>query len=187
MALDCFLCQLQSPQISLIVRQCKPKCIKEAVDVTLEVESYLFSINYGSCRSQNECETSTSVSSEAPILQLESIVEGLQNLQLRLVNLEAAVQCFTQCQLKDKSDHTIVCYRCKQPGHYSRGCASSSQKQWRRDTLSSKVYTVPAFSVNSITSYYLQCNVSDVLVSFLVDTGAGVSSIATYGIRQNLT
>ena len=38
-----------------------------------------------------------------------------------------------------------------------------------------RTYNVPALSVNSVTSYYLQGCVSDVSVSFLVDTGAGVS------------
>ena len=174
LALDHFLRQLCAPQISLAVRQRKPKCVKEAVDVTLEVESYLFSINRDYRASQDENAISANASSETPIQQLESMVEALHNLQLRLANLEAAIQYPKQSQLEDKSDHTTICYRCKQPGHFARGCAFNSRKQWRRELPSSKGQTLPALSVNSVTSYYLQGNVSDVVVSFLVDIGAGV-------------
>jgi len=60
-AFDHFLGQLQSPQISLYVRQHKPKNVKQAVDATLEVESYLLSINH-------KCEISASTSTnDAPI------------------------------------------------------------------------------------------------------------------------
>ena len=59
--------------------------------------------------------------------------------------------------------------------HYDKGCASNRQKRWWQSPTNKNIYNVPALSINSVTSYYLQGCVSDVSVSFLVDTGAGVS------------
>ena len=93
-ALDHFLGQPQLPQISLYVKQYKPKSVKEAVNATLEVESYWLSIDW-------ECEISANTSNnDEPIQQLESIIKVLENLQLRLVNLESTVHCTQHNQFK---------------------------------------------------------------------------------------
>ena len=60
-------------------------------------------------------------------------------------------------------------------GHYARGCASDREKRWEQSPPNGKIHNVPALSMNSVMSYYLQGHVSDVPVSFLVNTGAGVS------------
>ena len=64
-ALDHFLGHLQPPQISLYVRQQKPKSVKQVVDATLEVESYRLSID-------QECKVSSASTNGESIQQLEA-------------------------------------------------------------------------------------------------------------------
>ena len=93
-ALDHFLGQLQLPQISYYVRKHKPNSVKQAVDFTLGVESSRLSIDQECKISEN---TSTNVE---PIQQLERVIKVLEDLQLRLVNLESVVQCTNTTNLR---------------------------------------------------------------------------------------
>ena len=103
------------------------------------------------------------------------MAETLKDIQLKIANCEITPSAIWKSQPKVTSHHTIVCWKCKQMGHYARGCASNRQKRRWWSPTNKNIYNVPALSVNNVTSYYLQGCVSDVSVSFLVDTGAGVS------------
>ena len=85
--------QLNPQQVSLAVKQRKPKCVREAVDAALEVESYLIAWHrYDREKQRNEAvredRISTTVASSTHLQQLERIVETLKDIQLRLMNCE---------------------------------------------------------------------------------------------------
>ena len=86
----------------------------------------------------------------------------------------------------------VICYCCGQAGHFARGCAQARSRsdapvplgattvrnieQNAPHTSSSPQHNVPqTFTINNVLSYLLSCNIYDMPVSFLVDTGAGVS------------
>ena len=71
----------------------------------------------------------------------------------------------------------IICRKCKQPGHYARGCASGRSVP-NTSVVSDKGpqnQQSQTMSINGVTSCYLSGMVFDISVSFLVDTGAAVS------------
>jgi len=85
-SLMCYLDQLESQQMSLAVRQCKPKTVGEAITATLEFESHLKASVADYSKNQSD-ESSTA---NQPIHQLQCLVDTLNQLQQRLANLEAS-------------------------------------------------------------------------------------------------
>ena len=82
------------------------------------------------------------------------------------------------------SSGTIVCRRCHQPGHYARGCAANVNQQAPRFERSAgngtyggpnNVPNMQDVNINNVSSYFVLGFVYECPVSFLVDTGAGVS------------
>ena len=77
----------------------------------------------------------------------------------------------------------IVCRRCHQPGHYARGCAANVNQAPRFERSAGNwTYGGPSnapdmqdVNINNISSYFVLGCVCECPVSFLVDTGAGVS------------
>ena len=67
------------------------------------------------------------------------------------------------------------------PGHYARGCAAgrsySQQKEQNQEPKTEQPlnHSTQSFSINNVSSYLLPCCMNDIPVSFVVDTGAGVS------------
>ena len=101
---------------------------------------------------------------------------ALQQVQSRLEKLETASTNVTRWNAEQRpprrvSDRTRdQVGRCKQPGHYARGCAS------RRNQGDNDIeQNAPVTSINNITSYFVCARVLGAPVAFLVDTGAGVS------------
>ena len=74
----------------------------------------------------------------------------------------------------------VVCWRCGQPGHFARGYAQPrpniSQETARTNPVELNV--PPTFSINNVSSYLLSCSIYNSPVSFLIDTGAGVSLLS---------
>ena len=183
-----FLTQLKPLQISLAVRQRRPKSVREAVHATLEFESYAKVAH--SADVCHEVPPTRAASNEQSIHQLQCLTEALQQLHSRLVALEVVSptelhephtksehnkseqvrqqQSHKQGRHKPRT-HTVICRKCKQPGHFARGCAGLQ--------ISSHNHEQSPLAINTVTSFYLSGTISGFSVSFLVDTGAGVSLI----------
>ena len=107
LALDRLLSQLNPQQVLLAVKQRKPKCVREAVNAALEVESYLIAwYEYDREKQHNEAlredRIPTTTASHTHLQQLEKIVE---TIQLRLVNCEVTQ---TQCNRVNPGIHHIA-------------------------------------------------------------------------------
>ena len=186
LALLRYLDQLDSQQISFAVRQRKPQTIRQAVTATLEFESYLRTNDTDQSKHQSSEPT---VINDQPLHQLQCVVDTLHQLQRRLADLEAdAVPAPPQTPTR-RNEHPlvykrkaswgrgIICRKCKQPGHYARGCASGRSVP-NTSVVSDKGpqnQQSQTMSINGVTSCYLSGMVFDISVSFLVDTGAAVS------------
>ena len=78
----------------------------------------------------------------------------------------------------------IVCRRCYQPGHYARGFAGNVNQQAPRFERSegngtyngsNNIPDMQDVNINNISSYFVLEFVYECPLSFLVDTGAGMS------------
>ena len=74
---------------------------------------------------------------------------------------------------------TVICRKCKQPGHYARGCASGRihESNTVTDNQISQNQPTQTVPINGVTNCYLCVLVLGESVSFLVGIGAGVSLI----------
>jgi len=117
--------------MSLVVRQCKPKTVIEAVTATLEFESHL----KASAADYNKNQSNESSTANQLIHQLQCLVDTLNQLQQRLEasglwypsmppNLSGRGSC-RHTWYRSVSWGHVVCRRCKQEGHYAKGCAST--------------------------------------------------------------
>jgi len=126
LALNQYLSQLENQQIAFGVKQRRPSSLVEAVSFTIEMESYL----------QRPAKVA-SVTNEEPSLvstiqnQQGAIVKTLEDVTC-LQRLEATMQDFppvetrrppSQYQGQRNRGQPVVCHKCKQEGHYARGCA----------------------------------------------------------------
>ena len=109
----------QLPKLSpvcLAVKQHKPKCIREAVEITQELETYLHT-NPSDSRHNDEIENYSE-----QLIQLHSLVQKLQQVQERLADLEAAASSAKLGAISEQSArkqeitgyHPKVCHKCKQ-------------------------------------------------------------------------
>ena len=129
LALNHYLTQIDNQQVAFGVKQRRPASLVEAVSYTIEMESYL----------QRPAKLAPVTTEEPPLVntiqnQQGVMVKALEEVTQRLQKLEATMQDLSQAQTKRSlsqnrgqrsrnQDQPVVCHRCKQEGHYARGCA----------------------------------------------------------------
>ena len=176
----------------------------EAVSSTLELESYLAKPRSGSV-------SNVAVPDEPPVESIQAVqrdmIGAMQKLVERVEKLEVATkQQYPVVQgwgvdmpprrgrgRQWNPRAQIICRRCSQPGHYAQECAvivdqqglrgQGTQGSWHQGN-ELNVPNMPNVHVNNTSSYFVVGKVLETPVSFLVDTGAGVSLLeGTYGIE----
>ncbi len=135
-----YLGQLEHQQLAFSVKQKRPKTVDEAVNATLEMESYLLPKGSG------VTQVAEGYMSIEPVSlvhgQNDAVMTLLQQVVDRMDQLEAKVASLTQSQqgvgkVRGEKPNTsippphgpIVCHRCKKWGHQARGCVALRPQQ----------------------------------------------------------
>ena len=130
MALQRYLSQFCNDQVAFGVKQRKPKTI-EAVGATLELESYL---------------VQHSSSGTVALVQVDYVGQNNNNLMDMMSQLFTQMERLEMGMQHDKNTdglpitrpetsgmvsrdlEVVICNRCGQEGHFTRGCAQSRRK-----------------------------------------------------------
>ena len=190
LAMSKYLDQLRDPQVSFGVKQRHPRKLSEAVAATIELESYLPRTNQVSQISKSE-EPPIADQTIAAIQSTQKDLFGVvQRLVERVEQLEQSPRSNPRRQpqtfLESGGRRVVTCLRCGREGHYARGCAmqgrranlppTSGNTATPENTRPRHTHTPEqSVPINNVSSYVLSCSIGGHIVSFLVDTGAGVS------------
>ena len=171
--------------MSFGVKQLRSKMIHEAVSGTIELESYLLKSASSDVRQVTQKEPEE----QAAVAVIQSTQKGLMEMMQKLVGRVEQLELTSQknqqpprrSQARTRPMGPVVYYRCGQPGHFAKGCAQPRQSAPQGTPMTNypvELNTPPTFSINNVSSYLLSCHIYNSPVSFLVDTGAGVSLLS---------
>ena len=136
LSLDRYLSMLEKPDIALAVRQKRPKSIDEAVSYTLEIETYVSTLQAGHHVSsaqetdrpdvENKATINTAQAKEDAILEmLRTLTTRLDRLEMKSEPSEARPRRAGGGQYRKEANRDpIVCRKCGKEGHFARGCAA---------------------------------------------------------------
>ena len=144
LALNRFLTQLANPQISFAVRQRQPASVDQAVQYTLECESYLIPhkqvvdttvapVNHGG--TDNNCTDQLVAAMPYKDNPMSVIMKRLDEIECQLNSLSSPKKRFEQSRgtrrLTNPSQAqpkpAVVFFKCGQEGHFARGCAARTK------------------------------------------------------------
>jgi len=130
LALNQYLSQIHNQQLVVGVKQRHPKNLVEAVSFTIEMESYFLTPAKLAPVIPEESSLVSAVQSQqgAMLQALEGITQQLQRLEfsMREEPRSSGQRKFStqpKNTAKQSRDQPVICYKCKQEGHYARGCA----------------------------------------------------------------
>ena len=133
LALTQYLGQLDNIQISFGVKQKRPKTLDEAVSATLELESYLIKPHPPSSSTVNNSSSTEVVagvqkSQETMMQMLSKMMDCLDKLDVAQATPPhrrptTPYQNTRQCSTKTEKK-TVICLKCGNEGHYSKGCTT---------------------------------------------------------------
>ena len=111
------------PEVAIAIRQRHPKTITEAVQATIELETYL---------PARESQDSSDLSIEVGSLDTQIVPNLISNEQSLVGTIGELVSRIKALEgmLNYTSSMSVMCRKCGQPGHYARGCASGRQRNW---------------------------------------------------------
>ena len=143
----------------------------EAVSATIEMESYLKP--KASHVAQVEPEQSHSGAVIAAVqLKQDAMMGVLENIMVRLEKMEARAsegRPVPTGNPEHRARRPVVCHKCKQEGHYARGCAAPLART-PQDQNQTPISLLPVSH-----SYRINGRINGVQASFVVDTGAAVT------------
>ena len=141
-ALNHYLSHVGNPQVEFAVKQHRPKSLVEAVSCTIEAECYLPKPTRVSCvELEDSVPTPPSQELSVAVVQrqqgammgiLEGITKHLENLEERLSTTRVSQGTFSSrvegVTSKESTRPPVICHKCKQEGHYARGCATNRSR-----------------------------------------------------------
>ena len=136
LALQRYLSQLDNEQVAFSIKQGKPRTIEAAVGATLECESYLVRSPQRSAVAAVQMEPKDSALMEM-MTQLMARMDRLEENSKSVYSKKdtqttsdtSGISRFSDQEIKPRGTNQevkprrVVCYRCGQEGHFTRGCA----------------------------------------------------------------
>ena len=120
-ALDKYMSNLCDPNISFEVKKRRPQTLREAVHVTIELNTYLLAINK-THKDSDKVELSQNSSTNIATQNFNNdIVDLLKHVEAISQTLSKHQEVLAQ---KPRTCKPVSCYRCGEVGHYARGCAT---------------------------------------------------------------
>jgi len=171
--------------------------MSEAVSGTLELESYL--VRAPMQQAYQSPQENRTVSAQSNLVaMLYTLMEKLQKLENDMNERQGTEKMEKQPQQRQnrRRHRKVICHKCEQPGHYTRGCANipphvastTHQAEGKVPLPMSQVCDsnqaspngdMCTITINSVSNYTLHARVFNDNVSFLVDTGAAVSLVSS--------
>ena len=133
LALTHYLMSLTDIQTALHVKQRSPGTLEEAVSFTLQVEASMAtariaSMGVANCTTQEE-NSQQLVPDSSQNDKLLALVQKLDQRQGTFENRLPSTRPPRGPRPPRRQPTEVVCFKCKQVGHYARGCASFSANQ----------------------------------------------------------
>jgi len=175
LALNHYLTQVDNAQVAFGVRQKKPQTIDEAVQYTLELESYLPRTPAKPVRVSlvNQEEDSNIAAASLRRSDLfTQLLDRMDRLEANLKAMEQSRQSGQEAgtmvyqekggssrQYKKSRSQTVVCHKCGKEGHFARGCASraTGRDMQTQGEGAQGGDTVPTLTVSSWSFCFLFC------------------------------